>query len=487
MRLSDLLCETAVHPVPAWAENVEITSLCCDSRCVQKGALFVALKGIQTDGHVYIAEALARGAVAVLCETLPPLGQATCIQVKNTRLALAYLAKTWFGRADEDLCLLAVTGTNGKTSTSYLMKTLLEQVCGAKVGLIGTNQYLIGETTVPAPRTTPDALTLHALLARMRACGCTHVVMEVSSHALALERVAGLQFAVAVFTNLTQDHLDFHGTMAEYRRAKEKLFAQTAFGIYHLGDVTGRQFAAQSTVLHLTYGIDQPDAVLQAKDIQLFPTHSRFSLCTPDGKHYEVALPLAGRFQVENALAAVGAVHALGGKLPALCQALSKTPPVRGRMEVIPLDAPYTVMVDYAHTPDSLQKILENARLLCQGRLLCLFGCGGDRDRSKRPRMGEIATRLADVVILTSDNPRTEDPVQILEDIAGGIDPETGCHVLREVDRRRAIALGLSLALSGDILLLCGKGHETYQEIQHERLPMDEWAIVSACFAEGGA
>lgn len=465
-------------------QDVEITSVSRDTREIKSGALFVALPGARHDGHDFIDQALARGAAAVLCQT-PPDQEGPWLAVPDSRAALAQVSANWFGHPGRELTLLAVTGTNGKTTTTTLLKAVLEEVLGAKVGLIGTNRNMIGPRELPAHRTTPESYELQALLRQMRDEGCTHVVMEVSSHALAQRRTGALRFTAGVFTNLTRDHLDYHGTMEEYRRAKGLLFEQSDLAILNLDDAAGRWYADRVPCPVFTYSERHPEADLTAENVTLFPDRVRFE-AVARGAIGRVDLPIPGGFTIYNALAVLAAALNLGLELPASTAALSHAQGVKGRVEVVPTPAPFTVLIDYAHTPDALENILSTARALTQRRLICVVGCGGDRDRTKRPLMGEIAGALADLTFLTSDNPRAEDPMAILRDMLPGMERSGGAYRLIP-DRREAIRAALSEARPGDLVLLAGKGHETYQEIRGEFLHLDEREEVAAFFQNGGS
>ena len=460
-------------------QDVEITSLTCDTRNLLPGGLFVALKGEQADGNEFIEEALQKGAAAVVCEH-PPSRPGPWLLAQDARGCYGLLCRNWFGDPGKGMTLLGVTGTNGKTTTTYLLKGVLERCLGARVGLIGTNQNLIGEESLPAQRTTPEPYTLQCLLARMARAGCTHVVMEVSSHALALRRTAGLWFRGAVFTNLTRDHLDFHGSMEAYRAAKGLLFQQCEAGFFNLDDPAGRYFAQTAPCRRHTFGENRGEGELVARSVRLFPERVEFRVQSPEGIT-PVRLPIPGAFSVYNALGVMACCRDLGLSLPEIAQALAESQGVKGRLEVVPVPAPYTVLIDYAHTPDALEKVLTAARGVTRCRLLCLFGCGGDRDRSKRAIMGEIAAELADFVLLTSDNPRTEDPEAILDEVEAGF-PRGFASYLRESDRRQAIRALLDMGRAGDVLLLAGKGHETYQEVGREKIPLDEREEIASFF-----
>ena len=482
MKLRQLLRGAA--PLGASADlEMEIYRISYDTRTLRPGDLFVALEGEKEDGHRHMAEAFTLGAAAALCRVPPEEGP--WVRVADTRAALAAVSAEWFGHPADGLKVIGVTGTNGKTTTTYLIKTMLEEVLGAKVGLIGTNQILIGDRVLPTRRTTPESWELQRLFRQMTCAGCTHVVMEVSSHALALHRTDGIPFRVGVFTNLTQDHLDFHHTMTAYREAKGKLFAQCAAAVLNLDDEAGRWYAEHVDCPVLTYSEGKDTAWLTARNVTLLARAVRFEAVTR-GRIARVEVPIPGGFTLYNALAALGAGLVLGLPLERMAAALSRAKGVKGRLEVVDVPAEFTVLIDYAHTPDALENVLTTLRSFTKGRLICLFGCGGDRDKTKRAPMGGLAAALSDVVVLTSDNPRSEDPNAILRDILAGM---TGSDTPRLVvpDRREAIRTALALARPGDVVLLAGKGHETYQEIRGQFLPFDEREEVAAFFAEEDA
>ncbi len=478
MRLNQLLAGVAL--TERRAGDVECSGICYDTRTMVPGCLFVALPGYKTDGHKYIAQALEQGAAAVLCQH-PPEGEGPWLVTPDARAALAAVSANWFGHPARDLTLLAVTGTNGKTTTTYLLKAMLEGVLGARVGLIGTNQNMVGEEVLPAHRTTPESYEVQQLLREMADAGCTHVVMEASSHALVLHRLDGLRFRAGIFTNLTQDHLDFHGTMEAYRDAKGLLFRQSDTAVLNLDDEAGRYFVRTVAVPRLTYSERRDEADLTAKNLRLFPDRVEFEAVAA-GAISRVRLPIPGGFTVYNALGVLTCGLALGLPLADCADALAKAPGVKGRIEVVPVPADFAVIIDYAHTPDALENILTAVRDFTAGRVICLFGCGGDRDRTKRPQMGAIAGSLADVAVVTSDNPRTEEPEAIIRDILPGLEG-TAAQVVVEPDRRAAIRRALSLAKPGDTVVLAGKGHETYQEVGTQVLHLDEREEVAAYFA----
>lgn len=469
MRLSELLRGVALKS--ALKDDIEISGLSCDTRTLLPGEVFVALRGYKTDGHLYLEEALRSGAAAIVAEE----GEGT-ILVEDSRAALAVMSANWFGHPAKELKLTGVTGTNGKTTVTTLLWGLLTEALETKVGLIGTNRILVGEEEFPAGRTTPESYDLQYWLRRMSDEGCTHVVMEVSSHALCLNRVDGIRFSVGAFTNLTQDHLDFHKTMEAYREAKERLFTQCGTAVLNVDDETGRYYREKISCPAITFG-QQEQADLTARDIQLFPDRVEF---TAKGWEEEahVVLSIPGAFTVANALCAMACAHALDISLSAAAAALAKAPGVKGRMEVVPTAGPGTVVIDYAHTPDALENALKALREFTKGRLICLFGCGGDRDRAKRPLMGAVAAGGCDVCVVTSDNPRSERPEAIIHDILAGMVKFDTAKIV-EPDREKAIALALRLLRDGDTLLLAGKGHETYQESGGELRHMDEREIVA--------
>ena len=476
MKLQELLKGVAVLSSTADGE-AEIGEVRYDSRAVGKGDLFVAIRGYATDGHKYIEKALEQGAAAVVCEEAPE--GIPAVVVENSRKALAEIAANRFGHPADSMVMLGVTGTNGKTTTTYLVKHMLEDA-GHKVGLIGTNQNLIGSEVIETERTTPESYELHALFARMRDAGCTHVIMEVSSHSLVLDRVHGIRFAVGAFTNLTQDHLDFHKTMENYRQAKAILFTVSDKGVINLDDAAAPKMLADAKCPCLTYSCGNEKAGLCATNLQLHADGVEFD-ARYNGETAHVRLPIPGHFSVENALNALGMVLVLGMPLADAAKSMATATGVKGRVEVVPTDTDYTVLIDYAHSPDGVENVLKAVRGFAKGRVVALFGCGGDRDRTKRPKMGRIAADLADFCIVTSDNPRTEEPKAIIDDILEGMkDSKTPMQVI--VDRPVAIHWALEHAQKDDIIVLMGKGHETYQEVNHVKHHMDDREIVAEYF-----
>lgn len=477
MRLRELLhgIESTTQTAP---ESLEITGISCDSRETEKGSLFVAIPGNRKSGESYIRQALERGAAAVVCQGKPPEDLpegAPFILVRNARQALGRLACTWYGNPAERLKVIGVTGTNGKTTTTYLIRHIL-QAAGEKTGLIGTVENRIGEQSLPAQRTTPNALEIQSILRRMADRRCTCAAMEVSSHALSQRRTEGISFAAGVFTNLTEDHLDYHGTMERYCDAKAELFKNCRAAACNADDPWRERILAGSRCPSVLYGLG-PEAHLRGEDIRLLSRGVEFTACE-NGKRTAVHLGVPGRFSVYNTLGAMAACRLLGLSPETCAEALRTFPGVKGRMEVVPTPGrPYTLLIDYAHTPDALENVLKTARGFASGRVIAVFGCGGDREKAKRPLMGRAAASLADLAVVTSDNPRTEDPETIIRDILPGMAGAKDRYIV-EPDRKKAIALAMDRGQAGDVILLCGKGHETYQEIGGRMLPMDEREIV---------
>lgn len=474
MKLNELLGKTKI--ISGTADlNIEISDIAYDSRQVSAGNVFVAIEGFETDGHKYISEAVKKGALAVVCQHKPN-ESVPYILVEDSRKALASMAARYFGNPSERLKIIGMTGTNGKTTSSILLKQVLEKCKGTKVGLIGTNENMIGDVVIQTERTTPESYDLQKLFGCMADSGCEYVVMEVSSHSLVLDRVYGVQFEIGLFTNLSQDHLDFHGDMEAYAKAKAMLFSQCHNAVINLDDKHGKMMmdAARSPVT--TYAIDNNDADIVAKGVKLKSDKVVFSaLVVGEIERAEIKIP--GRFSVYNALAVIACARLLGISLGDALEALNSAKGVMGRVEVVETGKPYTVIIDYAHTPDALGNVLGAVKGFAPGRVVVLFGCGGDRDTKKRPIMGGIAACMADFVIVTSDNPRTENPGKIIEDILEGMKEYSDSYTVIE-DRRQAIAYALDNALSDDIIVLAGKGHETYQIVGKTKHHMDEREIV---------
>ncbi|MGH9466928.1 MAG: UDP-N-acetylmuramoyl-L-alanyl-D-glutamate--2,6-diaminopimelate ligase [Terriglobales bacterium] len=452
-----------------------VTGLHYDSRQAEPGGAFVAIAGAVSDGHDFIPQALARGARLILSERAVPQGFAAgWVEVANARQALARASANWFHHPSRQLRVIGVTGTNGKTTTTFLTEAMLRQA-GWRMGLLGTIEYHVGDTVEPSPHTTPESYDLQRLLARMVEAGCRGAALEVSSHALALERAYACRFAGAVFTNLTQDHLDFHRSMENYAAAKRQLFLGQGAPAPDWAVVNGDDAASEGMVRGfsgrlLRYGLGAGND-LRASAPVYTPEGTEFQMQGPGGFSARVQSPLVGRVNVLNTLAALGVGWSLGLEPQALVEGVARWPRVRGRFERVAAGQPFTVLVDYAHTPDALANVLAAARELTHGRLLVVFGCGGDRDRGKRPLMGRVARAGADWAMVTSDNPRSEDPEAILAAILEGRPLRAGGV---EVDRRRAIAAALGEAKAGETVVIAGKGHETYQIIGEERRRFDD-------------
>jgi UDP-N-acetylmuramoyl-L-alanyl-D-glutamate--2,6-diaminopimelate ligase len=480
MKLATLLREVETEFVNGSTE-LDIQSIAYDSRKVEPGALFIALPGEKADGAQFIPQAVAAGAIAVVAEKDVPLPGVTVIVVKNARKAMGDLSAAKFEHPTRHMKIAGVTGTNGKTTTSYLIKYICEQALRL-CGLIGTVRYEIGPRSIPAWRTTPEAPDLQDLLWQMRSAGCRAAVMEVASHALVQERVRGVEFDVAVFTNLTQDHLDYHKTMEAYFEAKTLLFTNVADqkrkkgqAVINVDDRYGSLLIGRckDRLPVITYGMGQR-AEFRASNVRTDFQGTSFQL-DANGKSYLVRLPLIGNFNVYNALAAIAAASALGIDVRVAVLALATAPAVPGRLEAVPAQRNFRIFVDYAHTDDALINAMKTLRELKPARLLVVFGCGGNRDRGKRPRMGAAVDEHADYAIVTSDNPRKEDPLAIIEDIKPGM-PRGNYEVIE--DRRAAIQRAIDLAQARDIVLIAGKGHETYQEFADRTVDFDDVAVA---------
>jgi len=480
MKLKKLLeniqvLETNVNP------DTEIANVAYDSRKVTPGSLFVAITGFATDGNRFIPMAMEKGAAAVVTACKPET-DIPYVLVESDRKALALLGVNFFNHPAESMTMIGITGTNGKTSSTLLVKHVIETVLQGKVGLIGTMENRIGDEVIPTERTTPESFELQQLFGRMRDAGCTHVVMEVSSHAISLDRVAGIHYDVAAFTNLTEDHLDFHMTMENYCDAKAELFRRCDKAVLNCDDPWFERIRAYADCEMITASV-AGSADLQAKDLTLLSDGISFTAAMGE-KQVEVKLPIPGKFTVYNALTVLGVAVQLGISLQDAAAALATAQGVKGRVEVVPTPGKdYTILIDYAHTPDGLENVLSSVKDYCKGRLIALFGCGGDRDRTKRPIMGRIGTEIADLAIITSDNPRTEVPGAIIADIVAGL-PETVKNYEVIENRIEAIHHAMDIAQKNDIIVLAGKGHETYQEICGVKNHLDEREVVAEYLAE---
>ena len=473
--------------------NPQIAGLNYDSRRVQPGWCFVAIRGETTDGNRYIDAALHAGAVAVVSDSLPPRPDVAWAQVPHGRRALARLSANYYGRPGERLFISGLTGTNGKTTTAFILNAMLRNA-GRKAALVGTVEYRIGEEVLPAPHTTPEAMELNQLFARALEAGCTEAVMEVSSHALEQQRVYGVPFDVAVFSNLTRDHLDYHGTMEEYFASKTILFKGLGTeppraAVINIEDEYGQRLikVLKKQQELITYGIDSGD--FRARDLSIEKSGTKFTLVTPTGQ-YPVWSPLLGRVNVLNLVAASAAAYARNVEPSAIVLAADELAQVPGRFQRVEVGQPFTVIVDYAHTDDALRNLTAVARdFLAQrggsGRVITVFGCGGDRDRSKRPLMGEAAGAGSDLVMLTSDNPRSENPLDIMNDALPGLQ-RSGTRYTLEPDRRKAIGLAINEAEAGDIVLIAGKGHEKVQITAAGAIPFDDIEMARNALRDSG-
>ncbi|MBP3811525.1 MAG: UDP-N-acetylmuramoyl-L-alanyl-D-glutamate--2,6-diaminopimelate ligase [Acidaminococcaceae bacterium] len=462
-----------------------VTDVTADSRTVQKGSLFIALKGVHVDGHKFLTKAAEAGAVAALVEDVPPVVPEglTLLQSKDVRGAMELIAPYFFDYPGKTMRMIGVTGTNGKTTSTNIIRQVLKSA-GYKCGMIGTINVMIGEESVVSHNTTPDVVDLQKFLYRMKEAGCQYVVMEVSSHALALKRVAGIEYDTAALTNITEDHLDFHKTMEAYRDAKSLLFEHLSDGekenktaVFNTDEPASKVIEARTKAPYLTYGMGKENDIYPlAYDVEAKGMH--LCLHTPAGE-MDLQLNITGKFNVYNVMCAVGALLAEKIDKAEIEKALNGFAGVPGRFQLVEAGQPYTVIVDYAHTPDGLENVLNTARLITKGRLWVVFGCGGDRDNKKRPIMGEIALRLADDVVVTSDNPRSEDPEKIIDQIEIALKPvPEGKSVTRIADRKAAIEYALAHAGKEDVIMVAGKGHENYQILKDKTIHFDDKEVV---------
>ena len=470
MKLSELLKSVEVKNEYADLDAVEVTS---DSRLVKDGYLFVCIKGASFDGHSVAKEMLEFGAVAVVVDH--DLGIDRQIIVSDTRAAYSVICANFFGNPADKLELIGLTGTNGKTTTTFLIKQILENV-GKKVGLIGTVQNMVGDEIYPAHYTTPDPHELQSLFRKMVDAKCEYCVMEVSSQALAQGRVAGIHFLIGVFTNLTQDHLDYHKTWENYFAAKRMLFENCDIALTNVDDENGLKIVDSLPCKVKTYGVKNHDSDFTARNVSFSPNGVKYELvCDRIGT---VKCPIPGRFSIYNSLCAASVALILGFELEDVLGAIQKSNGVKGRIEVVPTDTDYTVIIDYAHSPDGLENIITSLKEIATGRVVTLIGCGGDRDKTKRPKMGRIAAELSDFCVVTSDNPRSEDPSAIIDDILEGMQDTTTPYKV-VVNRKDAIRWAMENAEKDDIILLAGKGHETYQILPTGTIHFDEREVVS--------
>ncbi len=467
-----MLLKDLIFNVDEKFANIEISGITSDSREIKDGYAFVCIKGFTNDGHKFAKTAASQGAVVVITEEY--MGVENEIVVSSTRDIYAQMCANWFGNPADSLKLIGVTGTNGKTSTTYLLKKILEHN-GYKVGLIGTIQNMIGDEVIATQNTTPGVYELNRLFALMKEKGCQYVVMEVSSHALDQKRVCDLCFEAAIFTNLTQDHLDYHGTMENYLAAKKRLFSMCKTAIVNKDDEYCDALVDGIDCNVVSYSLGD-ESTYSAKAIKYFPTSVEYELVSDDILHH-IKFNTGGKFSVYNSMCAVITALQIGLPIENITEAVASVMGVTGRAESVPTGRDFTVIIDYAHTPDGLKNILNTFKYCDKNRVIVLFGCGGDRDKTKRPIMGGIAARYSDYVIVTSDNPRSEDPDEIIKDILVGTNgSNTPIKVIP--NRIEAIKYAVSIALPGDIIVLAGKGHETYQILSTGKIHLDEREIV---------
>lgn len=483
MRLTELLEESGLQ-VSACKGDAEITSVQADSRRCTPNSCFVAVQGSARDGHDFIRLALSAGAAAIVCENssrLPADGSIPHAVVRDSHEALGRLAQGLKGFPGRKLTCIGVTGTNGKTTVTHLIRSILSDA-GHRTALVGTISYETGRRSISAGMTTPDAVELAEMMGEMVDSGVTHLVMEVSSHALDQRRTAGVEFDVGVFTNLSGDHLDYHHTMDEYLAAKMRLFESltpTATAIINRDDPRAELVASSTAAKVHWYGLG-PLSEIQGRIERIDAEGTVFDLITSE-ERLSVHTPLTGRHNVFNCLAAAGASQVLGVDLKHIAKSLQAVDRIAGRLERVPTTGGYQVFVDYAHTDDALRNVISSLRPITRGRVIVVFGCGGDRDKTKRPRMGRIAQDLADHIVITSDNPRTENPQQIIEDILTGLDVTGLAKSAVEPDRRKAIHQGIELARDGDVVLIAGKGHESYQVVGGRKKHFDDVEVAEEC------
>ena len=482
MTLGELLKNVDIVTLEAETDTV-IAGVCYDTRRLRAGELFVAIRGYEYDGHMYIEDAVSKGAVCIICEQSPE-EKIQRVIVKDSRKALAAISAAWFGYPAEKLKIIGVTGTNGKTTVASLIKQVIEKCSHARAGLIGTNGNMIGDKELPAERTTPESYEIQELLDMMARDGCRYAVMEVSSHAIYLDRVYGVQFEIGIYTNLSPDHLDFHASMEEYAEVKSRMFRNCRHAVINIDDEFAPVMTRNAKCPVSTYAVKDGAADLVAKSIKFYSDKVDFSALSI-GRLNRVELGIPGMFTIYNALAVMSAVMLLGIDAENAASALRTCNGVKGRAEVVPTGRDFTVIIDYAHSPDALENIISAARLFAPGRVVTLFGCGGDRDKKKRPVMGGIVAKHSDFAIVTSDNPRTEDPSAIIEEILKGMEGASAKYKVIE-NRREAIHWALDNAKSGDVLILAGKGHETYQIFGKEKRHFDEREVVAEYLSAGG-
>lgn len=460
----------------------DVDRIIYDSRIKTKGGMFVAIEGFKVDGHAFVNIAVENGAKVIVVQKpiLIPHESVTVIQVEDTRKVMAVLANNMYANPSSQFDLVGVTGTNGKTSITYLLGQVLEDY-NKKIGVIGTIENRIGKTILKSEHTTPESIDLQRLFSEMVEENVTHVLMEVSSHALELNRVDGSNFKIGIFTNLTQDHLDFHKTMENYAKSKAKLFTLCKKGILNTDSDYAALMMHEGTCEWMTYGIDHP-ADYKADNMKITASQTTYTLSCPEGV-YEVAIPIPGKFTVYNTLAVICAARELGVPMTSLLNTLRGAKGVPGRIQSFESPKGYSVIVDYAHTPDGLENVLQAIKQFVSHHIITVFGCGGDRDNAKRPLMGEVAAKYSDKVIITSDNPRSEEPIKIIEQVEVGVKKHTETYE-KIADRQEAISQALTYAVQGDVILIAGKGHEDYQILSDRIIHFDDSEIVKAFIQE---
>lgn len=475
MKLYELL--DGVEVLGGYPLNPEISSVTDDSRKVRNSSVFVCVKGKKNDGHDYARKALERGAAVVICDH--NIGIRNCIVVENTREAYALMCANYYGNCHRKLKMIGVTGTNGKTTTTFIIKKILEEN-GYKVGVIGTVNVMIGNEKYPSDYTTPNPSVLHRYLYMMKMAGCDVCIIEASSQALSQERTYGIHFDIGVFTNLTREHLDYHGSMEEYAKAKAILMRNSSVCIINADDSFAEMMKRNAAEKVVTFAIDG-NADIKAENVKLNHGGVVYTLACESGR-YEIAYDVIGKFSVYNSLAALAVGIVMKVDMKRAVRAVAEMKTVRGRIEKIPNNRNIHILIDFAHTPDSLENVLKTVRDIYDKRIITVFGCGGDRDRTKRPLMGRIACKYSDLVYVTSDNPRTEDPERIIDDIVGNIDKN---NYIRTADRTQAIKAAIIEAEPGDTVLIAGKGHERYQILGTEKIHYDEREIVKQILDNG--
>ncbi len=463
-------------------EEKEITYITDNSAKVCEGCIFICIEGRRFDGHTKAAEALEKGAAAVVVQK--DMGLENQILVENTRSAYAKICAAFYGHPEKELKIIGVTGTNGKTTSCFILKSILDKL-GYKTGLLGTVKNIVGDKEYPAALTTPDCYELFGLFREMVDYGCEYCVMEVSSQALDQRRVDGVHFDAAIFTNLTRDHLDYHGTFENYKAAKHMLFENSDLAVLNTDDECAEEMVEGTDCRKVTFSVNNDRCDYSAKNIRISASGVKYELVS-NSNIGRVRFAVPGNFSVYNSMGAVICLVEMGMDFKAVLDAVAECVGVPGRMEVVPTDTPYTVLIDYAHTPDGLENVLSTVREITEGKVIVVFGCGGDRDKTKRPIMGEIAVKMSDVAVITSDNPRSEDPESIIEDITAGIG-RGNAKVIVDSDRTGAIEKALETAKEGDIVVLAGKGQETYQILASGKIHFDEREVVAKILSEKAA